>query len=108
MIPKGKFWYWFILLVSVEMAIVYPAHLIIDHAGIFHHHHEGDHDHDDPFDDENCVFCVNMSPMESSGPEFIPTGGDKKRINATEKKRKDSYSGRYFSARAPPDTLSIH
>jgi len=50
------------------MAFVYPAHLVIDHSGLFDHHSHAHHDHseDQPYDDELCPLCLSLSSIEVS------------------------------------------
>ncbi|MCC5942186.1 MAG: hypothetical protein JJU37_11655 [Balneolaceae bacterium] len=62
----NKVWTGLILLLALEMALVYPAHIIIDHSGLFGHHHHHDHPYEDYPEDDLCLFCVNMGGMEHS------------------------------------------
>ena len=54
-----------ILLLAAEMTIVYPAHLIIDHAGFFDHIHQQESTQlpADESDEDICQFCFNMAGM---------------------------------------------
>lgn len=64
----NRIWNGLILLLALELALVYPAHIVIDHAGLFGHHHQHDdnHTHKDHPEDDVCLFCVNMGGMEYS------------------------------------------
>jgi len=55
------------------MTIVYPAHLIIDHAGFFDHIHQQESTQlpADESDEEICQFCFNMAGMLHAEPLTI-------------------------------------
>lgn len=50
---------------AAEMTVVYPLHLLIDHADIFDHHQEHDSSQipADESDEDICQFCFNMAGM---------------------------------------------
>ena len=77
MIPHKQFFYWCVLFLAAEMVVVYPAHLILDHSGIFTNA-EGQSQRELP-DEEHCIFCLNMFGMESSGTEYLPFLSDSHR-----------------------------
>ncbi|TVQ67572.1 MAG: hypothetical protein EA360_01975 [Balneolaceae bacterium] len=75
---RRRLFYWFVLLLATEMAVVYPAHLILDHSGIFTTA-EGQPARELP-DEEHCIFCLNMFGMETSSAEFLPIFSDCNRL----------------------------
>lgn len=95
-----------VLLLSAELIIAYPAHLIIDHAGLFHDHHgeeEPYHDHEE--EDEFCVVCLNFSSTEecSSQSIFLPAAKESRVFDKSKETEKSRFSNQ--SARAPPVQL---
>lgn len=55
---------------SVMLVLTYPAHLVIDHSGLF----ESDHvetAHHDFSHDEECILCVNLTSLESDGQTYL-------------------------------------
>jgi len=62
----------FTIALAVCMAFVYPAHVVIDHSGLFDHHGHAHHDHHDHSedhqhgDDELCALCLSLSSIEIS------------------------------------------
>ncbi|TVQ05491.1 MAG: hypothetical protein EA359_03085 [Balneolaceae bacterium] len=67
-----KIWTCLVLLLAAEMALVYPVHIIVDHTGLFGHHHEHDNNHssEDHPEDDVCLFCMNLGGMEHSEALF--------------------------------------
>ncbi len=55
-----------ILTLALFMAFVYPAHLIVDHSGIFHQKSNHSQNENTQPDDELCPFCLNIFSMEMS------------------------------------------
>jgi hypothetical protein len=54
-----------IILLAAEMTVVYPAHILIDHVGIFDHYqdHGSNQIPADESEDDLCQFCFNMAGM---------------------------------------------
>jgi hypothetical protein len=65
-IKSYKKWPILILLLAAEMALVYPAHMIIDHARVFDNYAQQDTNQIPvgQTGEEVCPFCVNMAGME--------------------------------------------
>jgi hypothetical protein len=59
-----------IILLAAEVTVVYPAHILIDHGGIFDHYHEHDSNQipADESEDNLCQFCFNMAGMVHAEP----------------------------------------
>lgn len=79
MLKHKQLFYWFVLFLAVEMVVVYPAHLILDHSGLFTTA-EGEPIRELP-DEEHCIFCLNMFGMETSGSQFLPVISDCNRLS---------------------------
>lgn len=94
--------YVFVLLLSAGLTIAYPAHLLIEHSGLFHHHddHSG-HTHSD--EEDICGICISLSfadISENSNPFAVKDG------SSVEEELQNLYGKENWglsSARAPPE-----
>jgi hypothetical protein len=95
---------------AAEMALVYPAHIIIDHAGLFGHHHEqGDnHRHEDQYEEDICLFCLKMGSMEHSEALFAELPLSESDGFSDFNQSLQIGNKLLFQARAPPFTLLLN
>jgi hypothetical protein len=68
------------LALAAGMAFVYPAHVIVDHSGLFdkqtHPHQNDDNQKDDSkSEDDFCALCLTLGSMEASDCQYFVSEG---------------------------------
>lgn len=105
MLKHKQLFYWFVLFLAVEMVVVYPAHLVLDHSGLFTTA-EGVPIRELP-DEEHCIFCLNMFGMETSLSQYLPDFSDCNRIVNQYSEALIHGCHVLADARAPPFFISL-
>jgi len=91
-----------VLFLSAEIALLYPAHVVLDHTGLFHHHNVEDLPHDEADEDDCCLICINVYSMEDLKSGFISSIYTNRDINSELNDVTRLGKVRLIVARAPP------
>lgn len=94
--------YAFVLLLSAGLALAYPAHLVIEHSGLFHHHDDySGHAHTD--EEDICGVCISLSFTDiSENSDFFAVEDESPVVEELLNLYGKESQG-IFSARAPPE-----